>query len=407
MAENDLIKEFFKEEYGVSVQPVVDVHPMGNYTRIKDTSVSRVFSILRDLPFIEAQYNAEQRAAGTYRVIFDKGLGSLQKSAANPERLRANVVAYGSNNKIVGQAELEKFQSKVISPSLAVFEVASIVTGQYYLSRIDRELTSIHKELKNIVRILENSKESELLAHERALQSVYNKLSIILQDDDYRKSTFNNVQHIRMSAMSFVEYYYRERVNILESYSKAKAKKASYVSEFLDTYRNKLELYSRSFHVYSLAYVLEVILSQMTGTNSIKSIKDDIMSVAHEYNQEYEGHFANFNNKTTEDNNITVKDAGANFIGGAATGVATALIGISALPVAGLVFGGVWLGNTIKGKKAEAVEQFKESLIKIEEYNAYNNNIAEKAALALDALDHLYNNRVELLVRGDEMYVKV
>lgn len=131
------------------------------------------------------------------------------------------------------------------------------------------------------------------------------------------------------------------------------------------------------------------------------------MTVVREYNQEYEGHFANFNNKTTEDNSITSKDAGANYIGGAAAGIATALIGISALPVAGLVFGGVWLGNTIKGKKAEAVEQFKESLIKIEEYNAYNNNIAEKAALALDALDHLYNNRVELLVRGDEMYVKV
>ena len=106
------MKVFFEEENGVSVQAVVDVHPMGNYTRIKDTSVTRMFSILGDLPFIEAQYNAEQRAAGTYRVIFDKGLGSLQKSAAKPERLRANVVAYGSNNKIVGQAELGKVSVK-------------------------------------------------------------------------------------------------------------------------------------------------------------------------------------------------------------------------------------------------------------------------------------------------------
>lgn len=31
MAENDLIKGFFEEEYGVSVQPVVDEHPIGNY----------------------------------------------------------------------------------------------------------------------------------------------------------------------------------------------------------------------------------------------------------------------------------------------------------------------------------------------------------------------------------------
>ena len=408
MAENDLIKEFFKEEYGVSVQPIVETHPMGNYTRIKDTSVTRIFSILRDLPFIEAQFNAEQRAAGTYRVIFDKGLGSLQKSAANPERLRANVVAYGSNNRIVGQAELEKFQSKVISPSLAVFEVASIVTGQYYLSRIDRALTNIHKELKNIVRILENSKESELCAHERALQSVSNKLSIILYDENYRKSTLNNVQHIRMSAMTLVEYYYRERLNVLETWSKDKAKKAYYIREFIDTYQNKMELYSRSFRAYALAYVLEVILSQMTGTDSIRSIKEEITEVAHEYNQEYEGHFTNFNNQAMEDYNNTIKEASASMIGGAATGFVGSLIGIPTLPIIGLVFGGVWIGNSIRDKKTEEVlEQFKESLVKIEEYNAYNNNIAEKSALTLDALDYLYNNRVELLVRGDEMYVKV
>ena len=65
MAENDLIKGFFEEEYGVSVQPVVDAHPMGNYTRIKDATVTRVVSILGDLPFIKAQYDAEQRAVGT------------------------------------------------------------------------------------------------------------------------------------------------------------------------------------------------------------------------------------------------------------------------------------------------------------------------------------------------------
>lgn len=169
-----------------------------------------------------------------------------------------------------------------------------------------------------------------------------------------------------------------------------------------------MELYSRSFRVYALAYVLEVILSQMTGTASIRSIKEEIVEVAHEYNQEYEGHFTNFSNLAMEDYNNTIKEAGASIIGGATTGFVGSLIGIPTLPILGLVFGGVWIGNSIRDKKTEEVlKQFKESLIKIEEYNAYNNNIAEKSALALDALDHLYNNRVELLVRGDEMYVKV
>ena len=130
------------------------------------------------------------------------------------------------------------------------------------------------------------------------------------------------------------------------------------------------------------------------------------MSVAREYNQEYEGHFTYFTNKTTEDNSITSKDAGATILEARQQGF-DCFNRYFCIAGRRTCFRGVWIGNTIKGKKAEAVEQFKESLIKIEEYNAYNNNIAEKSALALDALDHLYNNTVELLVRGDEMYVKV
>lgn len=408
MVENDIIESYFEEQYGIHVQRVIDVYPLRRYTKIKDESITRINALLRDLPFFATQLSAEREAAGAYKVIFDKGLGVLQQSASNSERLRANVVEFGTNNKIVGQAELESLHLKVTSPALAVFEVASIITNQYYLARIDKELTSLHKELKNVTRILENSKESELRSHERTLQSVSDNLSDILRSEDYRRSTLYNVQHIRMSVMSFVEYYHRERLNVLETWSKEKGRKDSYIQEFLCTYKNKLDLYNRAFQVYALAYILELMLSQITDTDSISRIANEIKSVFCEYNQEYNDHFARFINQDVENYSNTLMELGAHMIGGAATGFAAGLVGISTFPIAAFVVGGVWAGNAIKDKKAEKIlEKFKGDLQKIEEGNIYSIRIAEKAIIALVKLNQLYNDKVELLVKDDAMYMKV
>lgn len=408
MIENDIIESFFEEEYGVQVQPINDVYPLDDYIRIKDESITRVNALLRDLPFFATQLRAEREAAGAYKVIFNKGLGVLQRSASNSERLRANIVEFGSNNRIVGQAELEALHLKVTSPTLAVFEVASIITNQYYLARIDKKLTSLHDELKNVTRLLENSKESELRSHEWTLQSVSDNLLNVLQNEDYRRSTLFNVQHIRMSAMSLVEYYHRERLNVLETWSKEKGRKDSYIQEFLSNYKNKLNLYNRAFQVYALAYILELMLSQITDTDSISRIANEIKAVFCEYNQEYNDHFARFINQDVENYSNKFMELGAHMIGGAATGFAAGLVGISTFPIAAFVVGGVWAGNAIKDKNAEKViEKFKGDLQKIEEGKIYSIRIAEKAIIALVKLNQLYNDKVELLIKDDAMYMKV
>lgn len=408
MAENNhLIKDYFEEEYGVRVQPVIDAYPMENYTKISSDSIVSTSALLRDLPFFAAQINAENKVTGAYKVIFDRGLGTLQQSAANPDRLRANIVEFGSNNHVVGQAELEEFRLKVTSPALAVFEVAAILTSQYYLSRIDKNLISLHKELKNIERMLENSKESELRSYERGLQSVLRNLTNILSDETYRKSALDNVMRIRMSSLSLVEYYYRERVNVLETWSEEKSKKALYIQESLGKYQNKLDLYGRSFHVFALAYVLEVLLSRITTTENTDRAIEEIQAVYQEYSQEYELPGSDFRIPDKKDNDgLGLGYKAATFVGGAITGFA----GPVGLPVLGLVMGSYWIGNSIKDRKTEKAlqeyQEIKRHLLQIEESYVRNDIIEEKTVSALETLDCLYNKKVELLINGDEIYLK-
>ena len=293
------------------------------------------------------------------------------------------------------------------SPALAVFEVAAILTGQYYLSRIDKNLISLHKELKNIERMLENSKESELRSYERGLQSVLRNLTNILSDETYRKSALDNVMRIKMSSLSLVEYYYRERVNVLETWSEEKSKKALYIQESLGKYQKKLDLYGRSFHVFALAYVLEVLLSRITTTENTDRAIEEIQVVYQEYSQKEELLGADFRIPDKKDNDgLGLGYKAATIVGGAITGFA----GPVCLPVLGLVIGSYWIGNSIKDRKTEKAllefQEIKRHLLQIEESYVRNDIIEEKTVSALETLDCLYNKKVELLINGDEIYLK-
>ena len=221
-----------------------------------------------------------------------------------------------------------------------------------------------------------------------------------------KKSTLNNVQRIRMNSLSLVEYYYRERVDILHTWSKEKPKKALIIQAYIGRYQNALDLYCRSFHVFAFAYVLETLLSRITDANNLNRIISEIKDIYHEYGQEYEEHFSQFSSPETKNNGDI-----AICLGGFATGAFSAFMGISLLPFGGLMVGSGLIISAIQDKKNEkAVQQFKEierCLKEIEDNYAHNNSVEEKSVFALETLNRLYNNKIEFLVKDDEMYMKV
>lgn len=125
------------------------------YTKLDDSMIGRLNALMHNVPLV----GLEKVCAGSYRVVFDKGLGVLQKAANSPGMFRANVVKAGSNNSIVAQALLEK--TSIIPNIFAnAFAVMSIVTGQYYMKQINERLVNIEKEIIEIHRFLQKDKES-------------------------------------------------------------------------------------------------------------------------------------------------------------------------------------------------------------------------------------------------------
>lgn len=118
-------------EQGIDMKKVVRFNPEEKgFVRVDEKVAASLNHYLQLVPQILNNCLEE----GSYKVVFDKGLGALQK-AASDGFYRANVV--GDDGKIAGQALLQPMNQGAQMLSNA-FSALSFIVGQYYMSRIDR-----------------------------------------------------------------------------------------------------------------------------------------------------------------------------------------------------------------------------------------------------------------------------
>ena len=153
-----------------------------------------------------------------------------------------------------------------------------------------------------------------------------------------------------------------------------------------------------------------VILSHITDTTKIK---EEIQEELNKQKQEYAQLFSHFCDIAicSHPDIVKAEKYEKGFVKEAATGVIVGLVGIGGLPLGGLVTGGLWIRKKRAHKRSEAVTQqlneVENTMAKIELEYAQRGDIAEKSVSALEYLDCLYNNPVEILIKDDEMYLRL
>ena len=134
-SQNELL--LLSNQYGMSIKPVRN-EDFKQYKKVSDSDFAKLNACFRDVPQILKELNDARHYSGAYRVIYDKGLGVLQKSAKDPNLFRANIVTLGTNNDIKGQALLQELKPtelmKVSNLLMSAFSVAAVATNQYYLA---------------------------------------------------------------------------------------------------------------------------------------------------------------------------------------------------------------------------------------------------------------------------------
>lgn len=404
------------EEYGITILPYdgEDNCADDEYIKIDKDSFARFSAGLHELPQVLKSIYDQSLVTGTYRVVYDKGLGVLQHSAKNPDLFRANIVKVGTNNDITGQALLEKLSPtkamKVSQIALSAYTLASIATNQYFLARIDNKMESIEAQVGQLQRFLEIDKQSQLWAEGKFLKQTSENIKYMVNDDSYCKATLVNVQAVRLSALSNIRMYYEQLQDLKKALDEKDDDKKT--GSKLDKYKGYLPKYWYSVYLYETSYYLEVYLSGISDPNFLSKVKEDMSEIRNQFEESYQMYSTEINNyidtvKSLKANTLPLKimkQTGkilevASITGGPLIVVGTKVVGVA------LDSGGDALEKheiAEKEIKKQTVIDDLENVLK-----PYKDiKPLEMPIKAIGFLDDISNKPVELLISKDEAYVK-
>lgn len=130
-----IIKNYLNEDIIRINNSVAVIENKNNYIQLAEDVVPRVDAIFKSVPEIAEVISSKD----VYEVIYDKGLGTLQKSAKHPGYVLGSIVDSSTNTNYKGSALLKPV-SGVQQAVGSVFSVMSVATGQYYMDKIDNKL---------------------------------------------------------------------------------------------------------------------------------------------------------------------------------------------------------------------------------------------------------------------------
>jgi hypothetical protein len=209
---------------------------------------------------------------GSYKAVFDKGLGVLQKSAKYPGLVVGNIVSPDANNDIKSVAAWRQISS---SPQIAlsIFTAASMVTGQYFMAQMNSKLSQINQGIINLRNYMEADDFGALKTTDEYFQSIFSSLYSISQNDVHRQSSLTNVTERKIKCNEIVKKYEQiiEEMNLPSQNKEDIDSSLSYFSKYLTIYHYAL-------HLYASGVYLEMILSQNTNSDYLDSIIVDIQN---------------------------------------------------------------------------------------------------------------------------------
>ena len=411
--EDNLFK-VLDDKYGVSVASIEESEKNDGYKKISDDNFAKINASFQNVPLFLKSINDGNYNSGIYKVVYDKGLGVLQRSAKDPSLFRANIVAPGTNNDITGQALLQELHpSEIMTLSnivTASFTVASIATNQYFLARIDNKLESVEKKVNEIIQLLEIEKESQLWADGEFLKEVSDNVQYILNNEAYRQATLINVQSIRKTALANIKLFSKHLENLKYDLEPDNNFNDNFkvTEEKLNKYKGYLPKYWYSVYLYELAYSLEVYLSNITDSFFLKKAISKMENIITIYQEGYEV-ISNLVNQYTDE----VKTLKANGRSAKYTKIVgeffTSTISnpLSREVTDSLLDAGVdRLEKREKNKKNAMKHEIMDDLESV--ITPFSDLEPLKLQIeAINNIDTIYNNRIELIVTSNEAYINM
>lgn len=400
--EFEMVLQSYLEEIGVQAEDyneMMDIEEDDCYIKVPDEIAGYVDATLQYIP---STLSNVKNTYGTYKVIFDKGLGTLQKSAQHPGFLLGNVVNPVTNNGIRDVALLEQI-SKVPTVVNGVFSAASMATGQYFMSQINSNIRDMRDMIADMQQFLEDDKRSELQAAEEFMNQCRRDYYSIMSNDNQRQATITNIQRIKQEALAGVFFYKKQASQLKNKVNKDKDDKDT-VKKNLKRVAQHLSEYWYSLYLYCYAVTMEVAFTKNTDRAYLNNMCGDISQMTEQFTEDSEYWKSFFNNYIDDAKSFKVNKKALALIKGISF-IGTSIV----LKNEALSDFAVEVVDVVGTKEQEKRNKTREQIKSEFETDVYENCKMDPLLMTINCIkqhDMMYNEPVEFIKTDKGMYIK-
>lgn len=225
-------------------------------------NVPRASMLLQQLP-VALSIAQSEMMSGAYKVVFAEGaVGTMMKYKNG----MLGTPLVGENGRVTAHSGLVPLEDISLTP-LMVFSVMSAITGQYFMARIDESLGLIARDVKNIIELIYDEKESDSFTAYNFYEYVRKNIEMILGNEALKIATLTNIQANNNNMNSNISFYSKsinrevERLNDITSDSKLTAKRVSKLGE--NKIASLMKQQHLCFELFCIGKVYEMQVAEM------------------------------------------------------------------------------------------------------------------------------------------------
>lgn len=259
--DNTLVKTF----NGIEVEPC-DNLPNQNIIiplNLTSTQKAHVNALLQQLPSMLATGTL----ANAYVLNLPSGVSSSQLMRYADGGIGT---PYYGEHGVAGHASLQSLQAQ--AAIMGAFTAMSIASGQYFLSKINNNLTAINQKADKILEFLYGDKKAELMAEVSFVNFAYQNYNSIMLCENQRTATIISLQESRKVAMKDIEFYMSD-LDLL-----VKAKDNSDLESFVSKAFQIKDCLQLAIQLYGMSNILEVYYAQNTDSDYLHYVEKDILA---------------------------------------------------------------------------------------------------------------------------------
>ena len=329
------IMNSLKEDYGLTIQQdnmTVDELSSLRFRKISGDELARVNQVFQYIPQIVVS-NVNQHAVntafkaateGTFHVRLGAGM-HLCRSHFTPGAYRG-IGLSDVTNQVAGSAEL-LVNDAILTVSKAS-QIASLATGQYFMSQINTKISELSLSVGRVERLLDARRYGELKETERELSDIIAKIEFTINNTDKINSAIDQIHHIQHLAgteMNTCQNLLSDELREMKP-----SDKVDQIKKRIESIVHHLVEYQYATQLYGIATLLEVQLRNHSDPDELRIDREQIDRRVNQFKQDYDKCYKAINtyiNQTHALNDKSIVQFMASSAAGALSTLATGKMG--------------------------------------------------------------------------------